>query len=254
MNKHTIDKDVYENYIDATVALFMEYYSVASLPHDIQSEFDVKKCEEISFPSDLDDRCRSLIKKELARYRRKQHLKNLAKTLKYTAACFIALLSLSSFLFVTVEAFRIPIINYYIEQNNGHWEISSDTPTTPYIDDTLDLKDPLVNLLPNDYQLIVQDGDSFGEMNAIYENSDGKRFCFSSVSGDNWIAIDSENAEISQQHQLCGFDAITVVKDGVVSLTWIDTDLNVVFTMLADDMTESEVSTIGEHLIALIRK
>lgn len=254
MNKRTIDKGVYERYVDATVALFMEYYSAVTLPRSIQAELTNQEDQNVIFPTELDQRCRQLIKKELARHRWKQYAKYISKGLRYVAACVIAVLSLSSFLFMTVEAIRIPIINYYIEQYADHWEISSDTATMPYIDKTLNLKDPLINLIPDDYQLVVQDGESFSEMGAIYENSDGKRFCFSSVSGDNWIAIDSENAQTSQQFQLCGFDAISVVKDGVVSLTWIDTDLNIVFTMIADNMTESEVITIGENLIALIRK
>ena len=253
MSKPHIDKDIYDRYVDASVALFMEYYSVA-ISESIQDELAKTNEENLVFPEELDKRCQALIKKEYRKQRYKHYLTGISKGLRYVATFSIFLLSITSVLFMTVEAFRIPIINYYIEQNNGHWEISSDTPTTPYIDNTLDLKDPLVNLIPDDYQLIVQDGDSFSEMNAIYENSNGKRFCFSSVSGDNWIAVDSENAQISQQHKLCGFDAITVVKDGVVSLTWINSDLNIVFTMIADDMSEAEVIAIGEQLIALIRK
>ena len=119
MNKRAVNKDVYENYIDASVALFMEYYSVVSLSDNVQAELDAANCDEIQFPAQLDDRCRQLIKNRTAHYRRKQYLKACWKGLKYAAACVMVALSLTSVLFMTVEAVRVPIINYYIEQYAG---------------------------------------------------------------------------------------------------------------------------------------
>lgn len=252
MNKRTIDNDVYERYIDATVALFMEYYSVAFLPESINAEFNLEE-NGIAFPTELDNRCRQLIKKELSRYRRKQNLSNLVKGLKYVAACFIAFLSLSSFLFMTVEAIRIPIINYYISQHDGHWEIfgqtNGDSQTGEINNAVIDIDDPLAQLIPDEYQLSICEGEAITDIVAIYENNSNNRICFSALPGEHWIAIDSENAQTSRQHKICGYDAITVIKDDSVSLTWINTKLNTVFTLIADNMSDSEVSAIVEQLI-----
>lgn len=261
MNKRTIDNEVYERYVDATVALFMECYSVVSLPKQIRAEFDKEGnvCDEFTFPTELDNRCRRLIRKELSRNRRKQYLYNVVKGFKYAAACFVVLLSLASFLFMTVEAIRIPIINYYISQHDGHWEISSQTNTGSHLAETnstdetnnktIDLKNPLAELIPQEYQLLLCEGEVITDMVAIYENSNSERICFSAVPGEHWIAIDSENAQISHQHEICGYDAITVVKDGAVSLTWIHKELTTVFTLMADNMSDSEIVAIAEQLI-----
>ena len=255
MNKRAVNKDVYENYIDASVALFMEYYSVVSLSDNVQAELDAANCDEIQFPAQLDDRCRQLIKNRTAHYRRKQYLKACWKGLKYAAACVMVVLSLTSVLFMTVEAVRVPIINYYIEQCEGHWEIDggvNDDSTKAR--EEIDLVNLLSDVLPEDYQLVIQKGDAIDNVTAIYENSDGKRFFCRTAPGYGWIAIDSENAQTSRQQQICGYDSITVVKDGTVNLTWIHSDLGIVFTIDADGMNEIEIATIGEQLIGLINK
>lgn len=253
MNKRTIDKDVYERYVDATVALFMEYYSVVSLPESIQAELTNQENQNVIFPTELDQRCRQLIKKELARHRWKQYAKNISKGLRYVAACVIAVLSLASFLFMTVEAVRVPIINYYIEQYGDHWEIFSQANSDSEISEVkIDVEDPLANLIPKDYKLTVLEGDSINEMMAIYENAIGERVSFSAVPGDHWIAIDSENAEMSQQCEICGYDAIYVIKDGSASLTWVHEELTTVFTVIVDDSSDLDIVSIVEQIINII--
>lgn len=255
MTKRTVNKDVYENYIDATVALFMEYYSAVSFSQNVRSELDGANCREIQFPEQLDDRCRQLIKRRTALSRRKQYLKNCVRGIKYAAACIMVVLSLVSVLFMTVEAVRVPIINYYIEQRDGHWEIDGGVKNDfTKADNEIELLDLLGNVIPEEYHLVVQNGDSLDKMAVIYENSKGKRLYCESVSGSGWVAIDSENAQISRQHKICGYDAITVIKDGTVNLTWMHSNLGIVFTIITDDMSETEIIAIGEQLIELIDK
>lgn len=255
MNKRAVNKDVYENYIDASVALFMEYYSVVSLSDNVQAELDAANCDEIQFPAQLDGRCRQLIKNRTAHYRRKQYLKTCWKGLKYAAACVMVVLSLTSVLFMTVEAVRVPIINYYIEQCEGHWEIDrggNDDSTKAR--EEIDLVNLLGNVIPEDYQMVVKNGDSLENMAVSYKNPNGKRFYCRTAPGYNWTTVDSEDAQTSRQQQICGYNAITVEKDGRVQLTWIHFDLGIVFSMFADDMSEAEITAIGERLIESINK
>lgn len=251
MNKPTIDNDVYERYVDATVALFMEYYSVISLPESIQEEF-VDINNEFIFPTELDNRCRLLIKRECARYRLKRNIKNIGKGFQYIAACAVVMLSLCSLLFMTVEAVRIPIINYYIENFDGHWEISGqEIADSPPNEDTIDMQNPLHGLIPEEYQLTVLEGDSLTDLNAIYENAAGKRVYLLGMPGDSWVAVDSENADLSQKCQINGCDAILVVKDGV-NLTWIHKESSIMLSLFSDGLTENEVISIAEQLIEKI--
>ena len=124
MDNRKIDQDVYERYVDATVALFMEYYS-AERAEDMHNELSGNEKIEVELPAELDNRCRTLIKKEHARRKRKEHMKTAMKGLRFVACFAVIVLALASVLFVSVEAIRVPIINYYIKQNDIYWEFSS---------------------------------------------------------------------------------------------------------------------------------
>ena len=114
MSKRSIDKQIYEQYVDATVALFMEHYAVALGDATMQT-----KAPELSCSETLDLRCMTAIRKECAKLRRKEAWKSTKRVLRSAAVLLIALLSLSSVLFMTVEAFRVPVINFFIEEGTA---------------------------------------------------------------------------------------------------------------------------------------
>ncbi len=249
MNKDNISKDTYEQYVDATVALFMEYYCLASFPESIRTEMDAAAHDTLDFPEDLDSRCRLLIKKAGARQRMKQYVKSITRGLRYAAVFSATVLSLFSFLFITVEAFRVPVINYYIEQSDGHWEISvQGNPSLETPNDTIDVSNPLKGLIPDEYQLVVLEGESLNKLTAIYEDPTGNEIYFSCKPGSNLITIDSEDAEESERCQIISCDAIIVIKDGVL-LTWIHKESSTVFSIISNKLTKAEALDIAEQFI-----
>lgn len=252
MNNRAVNSDAYEQYVDATVALFMEHYSEVSLTDEIHRELNDPEDQNIVFPEALDARCRQLIKKECFRYRWKKCIKTATTGLRYAAIFAVVSLSIFSLLFMTVDAIRIPIINFYIEHFDGHWEITGKDDSDDTTDDTpVDESNPLAGLIPEDYQLLSLKGNSITEMTAIYENADGQWICFSATPGESWVAVDSEEAELSQKIRIRNCEAVLVVKDGV-NLTWIDKGLSTTFTLFCDDMSEKEIVIIAESLISRI--
>ena len=67
MGKRNIDKQVYEQYLDATVALFMEHYTAALTDAVLAEESDPATGSE-----SMDRRCMEMIRKECAKQRRKE--------------------------------------------------------------------------------------------------------------------------------------------------------------------------------------
>ncbi len=252
MNKDIVSGDVYEQYVDATVALFMEYYSAVTLPDRIRTEFESQGNNPFSFPAELDSRCRFLIKKECARHRRKQCVTSIVKGLRYVAALAVAALSLFSLLFITVEAFRVPIINYYIEQNDGHWDLSGQGNYSPEMPNySLEINDPLAGLVSEEYQLVITEGESLQKLTAIYEDVSGRQVFFSCEPGNSLVSIDSEGAERSEMCKIGDCDAVLVIKNGV-RLAWIHEETSTIFTLIADDLTETEVFSIASQIVYLI--
>lgn len=249
MKNKNINQDVYDQYMDAAVALYMECYSEV-LTDNIHAEMEEANNNDIIFPAELDKRCRELIKNESKRLRRKKFLCGLAKTLKYAAVFFVALLSAVSILFMTVEAFRVSIINYYIEQHNGHWEITGNQNTDPELSTgNFDISNPLADIIPAQYTPTVAEGSSLEELFAIYEDGSGNRIFFSSTPGDNIVGVDSEDAQFSQECEIGGCKAVLVQKESSIRIVWIDERASIIYTIIADNMAKPDAISIVENLI-----
>lgn len=249
MNKSEMDKGVYERYMDATVALFMEHYS-NDLADDIREELEAFNGENTPFPQELDAKCRELIRKECARQRRKELHKVIMKSLRYAAIFAVSVLSLFSLLFVSVEAFRLPIINFYIEHSNGHWNISTkEEGNTEPPSDLIDPADPLSGLLPEGYTLERIEGDSLSDMTAVYTNADGAMVFLSAYPAEGETELDSEDAQTSQKCEIQGYSAVIVEEDDAFRIVWIHESRKAVFSLIANSLRYSDAISIVEDFI-----
>lgn len=251
MDRRKIDQNVHDHCLDACVALFMEYYCVA-LSENIRKELDVIQIEARDFPSELDMRCRTTIKKEYALRRRKKHVQSFAKGLRYVAGVCVVLLALGSVLFMSVEAIRVPIINYYISLNEKYLEIgplsSIDTNST----NTINWNDPLKGLIPDDYVLILQEQHSLGSTVAIYETKSGDSVYFASNQINSIKRIDTEGAEAIEQWQYLGRNIILVIKGNITTVTWEDESVGRSLTITATALRKAEIIEITEKIIVLL--
>lgn len=233
MSKRSIDKQVYEQYVDATVALFMEHYAVALGDATMQT-----KAPELSCSETLDLRCMTAIRKECAKLRRKEVWKSTKRVLRSAAVLLIALLSLSSVLFMTVEAFRVPVINFFIEEGDGFWAITGkndDDPIDPTTSDGFDPNDPLAGLLPEEYTPVDVKQNKSGAIISTYRTLNGNKILFWIRTNVSHITVDSENASISQKCDVAGHEGVFVVKDGLAHLSWINRIDNTSYYLSADD-------------------
>lgn len=250
MSKKNFDKknELYEQYLDAKVALFMESYC-----ESIHVDTEAPKRNGLTFPEELDSRCQALIKKECARNRWNRFGKSVLAGLRYVAIVAISFLSLSSFLFITVEAFRTPIINYYIEQLDGRWEFGgTDGPVDEKNTDTIDATNPLAGLLPNGYTLATVEGDSLSKVNALYSNPEGHTIRFIGRPLNNSFELDSENARTSYLCEIQGCPTIVVTEDAVVRIACVDEDSSTIYMIIADNLDEdTAVSIAGDFLFRL---
>lgn len=229
----------------------MEHYA-AALTESIQCE--IEAAQNAPFPESLDTRCQTLIKRECAKQRRKAFWKGTRKTLRYAAGVAITLLSLSSVLFMTVEAFRLPIINFFIEQNDGFWSITGQEKTSQIGEDfdprSVNENDPLAGLIPEEYELIdARDNGDRGTV-AIYQNSVGDNIRFSVLPYNASVQVDAEDAEFSEKKQILDHDGVFVIKDGTSQIAWVDQAAAKMYWIYSDVMTEAEIVTLAEEIAA----
>lgn len=250
MDRRKIDQNIHDHCLDACVALFMEYYCVA-LSENIRKELDVIQIEASDFPNELDMRCRTAIKKEYALRRRRKHVQSFAKGLRYVAGVCIVLLALGSVLFMSVEAIRVPIINYYISLNEKYLEIGPLSSINTNSTDTIDWNDPLKGLIPPEYTLTMQEKNSLGNVVAIYQNTNGDRVHFRTSSINSIKRIDTEGAETIEQWQYLERNIILVIEENIITITWRDEQIGKTFTVIASALKKAEAIDITEKLILL---
>lgn len=248
MDKRKINQDVYEKYVDASVALFMEYYC-ATLSEDIHQEIDKMKTENIEFPDALDARCRATIKKECATRKRKQCLKLCVKGLRYIASVAIVLFALASVLFVSVEAIRVPIINYYISQNDQYLEFTSRQPERAGSIENINAEDPLVGLLPEGYNLIELENKLPKRIQAIYKSSGGDCLYFSIDTSATILRVDAEDTQAVKAINICGCDGVLVVKNRTTTITWRYENDEKTFMLASSELTETELVRLAKSFM-----
>ena len=252
MNKPEINQEVYDRYLDASVALFMEHYS-AMLTEKISTE---AKDEDTPFPESLDLKCKSLFRKEAAKQKRLTLWKHTKRTLKAAAVFAIAVMTTFSMLFVSVEAFRVKVINFYIENRNGHWTITSGTELHP--DNTnvqtakFNINDPLKGLIPDDYTLTVISNADSQRITAIYENSDKEGIYFITFPGNSLVQVDTENSDIAKEIHILGYNAILSIKGHASQVAWFDTETGKTYIVSADNAEEDEIILLAEKLAKVI--
>lgn len=245
MNKKSIDKQVYEQYVDATVALFMEHYTAALADSVSQQEHISGVCSQ-----EQDRRCMKAIRKECGKQRRKAIWKGTVQVLWGAAAVLVAMLSICSLLFLSVEAFRVPVINYYIEQGDGFWVITGNSAKDVPVSTAFDPADPLAGLLPEGYVLETVSGDVERILQAVYMNQNGERVEFS-FAHTSTFTVDSENYTVSRECTVDGCAGIYVSKGSISQLAWVDPERNTSYMLLSNTLPETELLTIAEKIMDL---
>ena len=108
-----MDNEIQDKYMDAVLAMLMDEYAEAEAEVLLQ-----KSKEEISeedVPEELDQKCQALIRRKFTQKRRRHALKVVGNISRRVAAFAIVLLGAFSALFLTVDAVRTPIINFYLQ-------------------------------------------------------------------------------------------------------------------------------------------
>ena len=239
MEKAKISEEVKEQYLDASVSMFMEQYAALS--------YTETELVEGNFPEELDARCRTLIKREQEKHRRKQILRRAMRVCRSAAVLVLALLGLGGTLFLGVESIRLPLINKYIEWKGGYVEISS---SQDEVVGELDLNDPLRHLLPDEFVLdTIINQWHHGTLMAIYKSPNANVNLF--VEDINGVTqIDTEDAVITEI-SVMGREVLMITEGDSRELHWVDEQQGLIFTLQAQNVSETFLADICTEVIML---
>lgn len=247
-NKNT--ENVQEQYENALVALIMDEYTEAEGAMLLKEFKEADEKGEVpDVPADLDAACRKKIHSHFAKQRNEETFRRVVKMLARSAAMLFVVLGFASVLIFSVEAFRTPVINFFLEQHE-HFSVighgNSDKPQQGN-DEHLENDDsPLAGLLPNDYNCVRYKVKESGTVFAYYQNADGHIASFQTNLGNGLLRYDSEDAECEPAKVLDN-EGLLVKKDGY-NLIWYSADKNITHQLYASDLFLDEVWQIAEEI------
>ena len=241
MSEYKSDKELYDQFAEAATALIMRQYAT-SAGRTVMKTAPMQKTSE-----ELDERCRKQIKRNL----RKQQMKVVAKmALRYTkrVAMFIVMLfGIVGILFTTVEAVRVPIINFFIEQKDGYLEISgTEGEKKPSEERETTAKNPLDGLLPEGYELVMYEEDSIGGIFVKYENVTGEYVLYSVSPLTNMLNIDNEEADIEYLTNHT-YEAVLIGKEEH-QLVWINSYSESSHCLEANALTRDQIVELAKSI------
>lgn len=234
-----MDKEnlVQEKYLDAAAELFMTHYA-AILEETVGEDTDMGNVE---FPPELDQRCRKLIQAHIKQQRKKVRNKRVLAVLRNVAVVALVLVSTFTIIFYNVEAIRVPMMNFFIEKFDTHWEITYTPPESMY--DEFNPDDPLRLILPEDFTLLsVENSWNLGSVIADYANKESQAVHFFTMPISGTLVVDTEDANVTT-FSLNGHEAIMTEKNHIVQVHWNDREAGLCFSLITENIdSETAIS------------
>lgn len=249
-------EELVEQYEDAAFALLMSEYAEQEGNRLLREFEEAKSKGEVpEIPAALDAKCRMMIRQAYEKQRRKEQMNRILRTMGRTAAMLLMTLGVCTMLVFSVEALRIPVINFLIEQHERFTSIDFDREAT---DDPMQATDSLSTvamddrssldvLMPSDYELYKQTIRDDGSVAIIYKSEDSGSIVFSTTVLAGNLNLDTEDAD-AKKIEIAGFEGFWVEKDSVLKITWFDTEKCVAFQLSATAMNNTEFWALAESI------
>ena len=242
-----MDEKLLDNFEDARMALLMDAYAQA------EGEVLIAQSRELEESEEFKEECFALIDKAFAKRQRARRFRRAAlRTVKAALLTFAVLCALTVGL-MSVEAIRVPVLNFLIE----HHEKFTSVIFTPSVQVTVPVEGmvqegPLAGLLPDTFYIESDYSFPDGTVSVVYA-TEGKKFVYYGrhISDGLGIGFDTENAERHEETTLLGYRAFLVEKEGQTFILWIDEEKGFVYELSTDCMDTYDLWRLAERVAAM---
>lgn len=228
-------------FTDAALTLLMDEYA--------ESEgarlWDAYEASSVQMPEALDQICQTEADRIFSNAHKSTLMSRTAKRAARAAACFILTCSLLSNIVMSVEAFRVPLLNFFLTRQGGRSSTLTflSEPAERSRDDN-SVSRMVSSCMPKGFSLIAESFDttnfkkqeSFSTALYLFENQAGQQFQIQISPAEGTYSIDTEDAEIIQT-QINGYDAVYIRKD-YYRVIWLNEALSLYFSITGYDIDE----------------
>ena len=229
-----------DQYEDAALQLLMDEYAEAE-GAQLMKEFEAaeQRGEVEDIPEELDLKCKQIIHKSFAENRRKQNLSIAAKALGKVAVLLLMLTGLSTTIVLSVEAFRIPVLNYLISQDvRFSTLLFLDNSETAPVAETLWECTNIEDCIPSDYSLTYKYLYSDGAATYVFRSESTNSITINVTPTKGMFNFDAEDA-LQQPIKINNFDAVFIAGE-TYRVMWFNSESEYVFDVISDGLTESD--------------
>lgn len=240
--------ELLDQYDDVTFALLMDEYAEEEGAR-LRKEFEeAQAAGEVSDTSDaLDEKCLQMIHRDFAKKRGKENVRKIIRMTSKVAVAVMVFLGVVATTIMSVDAFRISFINYFIERHDTFSSINISENSLPTSETSI-TADPILSLLPENYTTIYYN-ESDGLINCGYQNEQNSVIYFDMLPGTAAYQFDTEKA-VYEYVLLHGHEVMVIEKDGLQAL-WLDSTEVTLFTLVASDMPKEEFINLITNIIQL---
>ena len=219
-----------EQYDDAAFALLMDEYAEEEGAR-LMAEFEAAQAagQVPEMPQELDKQCRRMIRRDSAQKRRRQTAHRFGKTAVKAAVAVLVFIGLMTTVVMSVDALRVPVLNFIVEQYDGFSSFDNGDKYQP-----TPSADPLAVLLPDEYVQIFHNVSSQGYIASAYATPEGATFELMSFAYDSSGVFDTANSTYStifltsvEAHLFEGND---------LQVLWTSLDGSTIYHVKATDM------------------
>ncbi len=191
------------------------------------------------FPKDLDQSCRKMIRSASEQQARTVFLKRMGIGMKRAAVFALIFLCLASTAVMSVDAIRIPVMNFFVMNKERYSVIYFGDDVPQENENDLSLEEQLLQIRPpKGYQILTHDSFKDSSTYLVYIDENKTKMNISFYLAKGLIHLDSEDV-VEIETKINDFDAIFIKKKGL-RIVWYDSQRGGIFDIRADDLSEDE--------------
>lgn len=188
--------------------------------------------EVLDVPNDLDRKCRQIIQGSFAKYNRRVRSSQILRALSKVAVIVLVLLGLSTTLVLSVDALRVPVLNFFLRHSDRYTAITLNEENTVLQSELENIHNSIGYLIPDEYTLVFEEVSGRGSMNLLYQNDLEEVISLKITMNSGQLFVDTEDAYV-EDITLNEQPAVLVEKEGF-RVVWSNQDKKLSYDLYAE--------------------
>ena len=228
-----------EEYEEITMELLMDEYAEAE-GEALWKEFQAseEKGEVPDIPDDLDQKCRNTIRSATAKINRRAHFAHGLRTLSRVAVFVLVLFGVSTTLVLSVDALRIPVLNFFLRSSERYTVVALDEKNQSIQKEFENIRSGIGLFIPDSYDLVAENISEHGSMQLVYQDENEGVITLSVKPASGQLVMDTETVDM-QRIKINEMDALFVEKDGF-HVVWMNPEKGLSYDLFAKTLDDGQ--------------